>query len=154
MAKNNKTPLVVGGINLSTKFRSKSFWVATIPLMATLIVSILSLCGVQGAEDIVNQYTAIATTIVSILAQLGVLVDHNTKGIQDSGIAQTYVEPRNSKDPQQSIDYVSTDNSPMPPNEQGELSESDILDSAEPMEYDNVESDSKSESEKSDNPKG
>lgn len=154
MAKNNKQPLVVGGINLSPKFRSKSFWVATIPLMATLIVSVLSLCGVQGAEDIVNQYTAIATTVISILAQLGVLVDHNTKGIQDSGIAQTYVEPRNSKDPEQSVDYVSTDNSPMPPNEQGELSESEILNYAEPMEYDNVDSDDKSELEKSDNPKG
>lgn len=95
MSNNVKQPKVAGGINWSTRLKSKTFWITTIPTLATIVVSVLSLCGVDGAEDIVNQGTAIATTIVGILAQVGIIVDNNSKGLKDSGMAQELTKPRN-----------------------------------------------------------
>lgn len=105
MSKESKKPTVILGNNITAKFKSATFWTGMIPLLATFVVSVLSLCGVNGAEDIVNQYTAIATTLVSILAGLGVLVSHDTKGIADSEIAQTFTKPRDSKDPDQGLTW-------------------------------------------------
>nr|DAN11167.1 MAG TPA: holin [Herelleviridae sp.] len=109
-----KKPTVVGGINLTTKVKSKGFWVATVPIIATFITSILSLLGVEVAEEVINQYTAIAGVIISLLAQFGVLVDFNTKGIKDSPIVQGYTAPRNSNNPDEHIEYIKN----MPQNEE------------------------------------
>lgn len=105
MSKESKKPTVILGNNITAKFKSATFWTGMIPVLATFVVSVLSLLGVNGAEDIVNQYTAIATTLVSILAGFGVLVSHDTKGIADSEISQTFTKPRDSKDPDQGLEW-------------------------------------------------
>lgn len=105
MSKEGKKPIVILGNNITAKFKSATFWTGMIPVLATFVVSVLSLLGINGAEDIVNQYTAIATTLVSILAGFGVLVSHDTKGVADSEIAQTFTKPRDSKDPEQAVNW-------------------------------------------------
>lgn len=164
MSKESKKPTVILGNNITAKFKSATFWTGMIPVLATFVVSVLSLLGVNGAEDIVNQYTAIATTLVSILAGLGVLVSHDTKGIADSEIAQTFTKPRDSKDPDQGLtwennseDGVTTSEPvPMPPKEHGEKDIEDDFEEAEPLEKLDSETpeDNAKEEDKEDSPKG
>lgn len=160
MSKEGKKPTVILGNNITAKFKSATFWTGMIPVLATFVVSVLSLLGVNGAEDIVNQYTAIATTLVSILAGFGVLVSHDTKGVADSEIAQTFTKPRDSKDPDQGLEWVNGESesfsqvnpTPLAPSE---INNEDLEDEdAEPLEHTNVEDDNISELDKEDNPKG
>lgn len=130
-----KQPKVVGGINFSTRSKSPSFWLGTIASVGTFIVSMGGLLGVDGLEDIVNQGSAIAGVIISILTQLGVLVDHNTKGIKDSEIVKTdYKKPRDSQDPAQAVGFIDEGSSPMAPDEVGEKDIEEQFDDAEPEE--------------------
>lgn len=41
-----------------------------------------------------NNLTAVVNTVFTLLAVLGVVVDHTTKGISDSEQAMTYGEPK------------------------------------------------------------
>lgn len=175
MSNNVKQPKVAGGINWSTRLKSKTFWITTIPTLATIVVSVLSLCGVDGAEDIVNQGTAIATTIVGILAQVGIIVDNNSKGLKDSGMAQELTKPRDENvDPVEFKKYEEEDFSTINPtpvapteNEIADDEEEDEVPSdlhaedslsleeqAENVEESEVEEDIIPEFDKEDEPKG
>uniref|UniRef100_A0AAU6MXU2 Holin n=1 Tax=Staphylococcus phage 184DA TaxID=3110532 RepID=A0AAU6MXU2_9CAUD len=94
MAKENKQPTVVGGINLSTRTKSKTFWVAIISAVAVFANQITGAFGLDYSAQI-EQGVNIIGSILTLLAGLGIIVDNNTKGIKDSGIAQTYTKPRN-----------------------------------------------------------
>ena len=163
MSKQDKKPTVFLGNNITAKFKSATFWTGMIPAVATFLVSVASLLGIKGAEDIVNQGTAIATTIVSILTGFGVLVSHDTKGVSDSGIVKTYTKPRDSEDPEQGLtwengsnDTITTESTPMAPEEDGEKDHEDHLEDAEPIEKLDSETpvDDVKDEDKSDSPKG
>lgn len=102
--KDMKKPTVVGGVNLSTRVRSKTFWVSLVGILVGVVTQVGTLFGLD-LEDQVGQYSELATGIITALGILGVLQDPNTKGIKDSGIAQTYTSRRDSKDPEQAIDW-------------------------------------------------
>ncbi len=142
MTKKDKTPTVVGGINLSTRFKSKTFWVASVSALAVFINQLTGAFGLDYSSQ-VEQGVNIIGSILTLLAGLGILVDNNTKGIKDSIIVQTdYHEPRDSKDPEQSLTWennkvnsiVDGGSHPMAPDVVGELEHEDILAIAEPME--------------------
>ena len=102
--KDMKKPTVVGGVNLSTRVRSKTFWVSLVGILVGVVTQVGTLFGLD-LEDQVGQYSELATGIITALGILGVLQDPNTKGIKDSGMAQTYTSRRDSKDPEQAIDW-------------------------------------------------
>lgn len=152
--KDMKQPTVVAGVNLSTRVRSKTFWVSLVGILVGVVTQVGTLFGLD-LEDQVGQYSELATGIITALGILGVLQDPNTKGIQDSGIAQTYTSRRDSKDPEQAVDFVGEEGSvPLSPLEYGEQDDDDILEDAEPYEHSDVEDDEVLEEDKSDNPKG
>lgn len=101
----DKKPKIFLGNNISAKLRSATFWTGFIPALATFVVSVCSLLGVDIAEDVVNQYTAIGGVIVSLLTSFGVLVSHDTKGVQDSPIVKSFNKPRDYDDPEQYIQF-------------------------------------------------
>ena len=79
-------------INLKVRLRNPVFWVTIIPVLATLIYTILGAFGIVPAiaeEHLVNGLLA----IVSALSTLGVLVDPTTKGVNDSTNAMGYDKP-------------------------------------------------------------
>lgn len=93
MAKTIKPPKVVGGINWSTRVKSKTFWVAIISAVALFANQVTNAFGVDYSaqiEHIVN----IAGSVLGLAAMLGIVVDSNTKGIKDTGIVRTYTKPR------------------------------------------------------------
>ncbi len=110
MANETKQPTVVGGINLSTRTKSKTFWVAIISAVAVFANQITGAFGLDYSAQI-EQGVNIIGSILTLLAGLGIIVDNNTKGIKDSEIVQTdYVKPRDSKDPNEFVQWQANAN--------------------------------------------
>ncbi|BBC69509.1 phage philc3 family protein [Staphylococcus phage phiSA039] len=110
MANETKQPKVVGGINLSTRTKSKTFWVAIISAVALFANQITGAFGLDYSAQI-EQGVNIVGSILTLLAGLGIIVDNNTKGLRDSDIVQTdYVKPRDSKDPNEFVQWQTNAN--------------------------------------------
>lgn len=105
MTNETKQPTVVGGINLSTRTKSKTFWVAIISAVAVFANQITGAFGLDYSAQI-EQGVNIVGSILTLLAGLGIIVDNNTKGLKDSDIVQTdYTKPRDSKDPNEFVQW-------------------------------------------------
>ena len=110
MANETKQPKVVGGINLSTRTKSKTFWVAIISAVALFANQITGAFGLDYSAQI-EQGVNIIGSILTLLAGLGIIVDNNTKGLKDSDIVQTdYTKPRDSKDPNEFVQWQANAN--------------------------------------------
>lgn len=110
MANETKQPTVVGGINLSTRTKSKTFWVAIISAVAVFANQITGAFGLDYSAQI-EQGVNIIGSILTLLAGLGIIVDNNTKGLKDSEIVQTdYTKPRDSKDPNEFVQWQANAN--------------------------------------------
>ena len=110
MANETKQPKVVGGINLSTRTKSKTFCVAIISAVALFANQITGAFGLDYSAQI-EQGVNIIGSILTLLAGLGIIVDNNTKGIKDSDIVQTdYTKPRDSKDPNEFVQWQANAN--------------------------------------------
>ena len=110
MANETKQPTVVGGINLSTRTKSKTFWVAIISAVAVFANQITGAFGLDYSAQI-EQGVNIVGSILTLLAGLGIIVDNNTKGLKDSEIVQTdYIKPRDSKDPNEFVQWQANAN--------------------------------------------
>ncbi|VEV88447.1 holin [Staphylococcus phage Stab23] len=110
MANETKQPKVVGGINLSTRTKSKTFWVAIVSAVALFANQITGAFGLDYSAQI-EQGVNIVGSILTLLAGLGIIVDNNTKGIKDSEIVQAdYTKPRDSKDPNEFVQWQANAN--------------------------------------------
>ena len=79
-------------INWKVRLKQPAFWIATIPVVITFANSILALAGIVPTvteERIQNLFL----TVVTILAQLGIIIDPTTQGICDSECAMKYDKP-------------------------------------------------------------
>lgn len=134
MAESKKQPKVIGGINWSTRAKSRTFWVAIVSAIAVFANQVTSAFGVDYSTQI-EQGVNIVGSILTFLAMIGVVVDNNTKGIKDSEIVQTdYKKPRDSQDPAQAVGFIDEGSSPMAPDEVGEKDIEEQFDDAEPEE--------------------
>lgn len=79
-------------INWKVRLKQPAFWIATIPVVISFVYSVLALLGVVPSitEDSVQNLFIMA---VSLLAQLGIVVDPTTKGVSDSDRAMKYDKP-------------------------------------------------------------
>jgi phi LC3 family holin len=80
-------------INWKVRLRQPAFWIATIPVVISFVYSVLALAGVVPSitEESVQNLFIMA---VSLLAQLGIVVDPTTKGVSDSDRAMNYDKPQ------------------------------------------------------------
>ena len=79
-------------INWKVRLKQPAIWIATIPVVITFAYSILALADIVPTvteERIQNLFL----TVVTILAQLGIIIDPTTKGICDSECAMKYDKP-------------------------------------------------------------
>lgn len=105
MAESKKQPKVIGGINWSTRAKSKTFWVAIVSAIAVFANQVTGAFGVDYSAQI-EQGVNIIGSILTFLAMIGVVVDNNTKGVKDSEIVQTdYVQPRDSNNPNHYVQW-------------------------------------------------
>lgn len=84
-------------INWKVRFKKKSFWVAIVSAVALFINNITQAVGLDYSEQ-VEQWVSIVTSVLTVLAGIGVIVDPTTKSLSDSGIAQTYTKPRDENE--------------------------------------------------------
>ena len=71
-------------INWKTRLKNKTFWLSLIPAVLLLAQQVAALFGVTlDLSPLQSQLTALAGTVFSILALLGVVVDPTTPGITD-----------------------------------------------------------------------
>lgn len=91
-------------INWKLRLQNKSTLTALIGLFFVLLKQIGDMFGVDLSAQI-EQLTGIVGTILTALGILGVITDPTTKGIADTGIVQTYDKPRDSKQPDEQLEW-------------------------------------------------
>ena len=87
-------------INWKVRFKKKSFWVAIVSAIILFINNITQALGLNYTEQL-EQFSDGINGLLAVLVTFGVINDPTTKGMKDSGIAQTYSKPRD-----ESIDPV------------------------------------------------
>ena len=83
-------------INWKVRFKKKSFWVAIISAIALFINNMTQAIGLDYSSQ-VEQGVSILTSILTVLAGIGVVIDPTTAKLGDTGIAQTYSKPRDEQ---------------------------------------------------------
>ena len=91
-------------INWQVRLKKKSFWVAIVSAIALFINNITGAFGLDYSASI-EQGVSIVTSLLTLLAGLGIIVDPTTKGIKDSEKATEYTTPRDDKDPNQFLQW-------------------------------------------------
>jgi len=83
------------GINWEVRLKSKTFWLAIIPAVLILIQTVAAVFGFDlDLSELSGKLLAVVDAVFVVLAILGIVVDHTTKGIGDSALAKSYTEPR------------------------------------------------------------
>jgi len=80
-------------INWKVRFKKKSFWVAIVSAIILFINNITQALGLNYTEQL-EQFSDGINGLLAVLVTFGVINDPTTKGMKDSGIAQTYSKPR------------------------------------------------------------
>lgn len=82
-------------INWKVRLRHRQFWLGLTGALGTFAVAVASLFGHGShALGILDAINAMAASILTVLALLGVVIDPTTEGAEDSDQAMTYEEPR------------------------------------------------------------
>lgn len=123
-------------INWKVRAKKKSFWVAIVSAVALFINNITGAFGLDYSAQ-VQTGVDIVSTILTLLAGLGIVTDMTTKGIGDSEIVQTYSKPRNSKDPEQYVDWMKNNATDITPERQEK--EAEEYDTSKPFTDDSDE---------------
>ena len=147
MAESKKQPKVIGGINWSTRAKSKTFWVAIVSAIAVFANQVTGAFGVDYSVQI-EQGVNIIGSILTFLAMIGVVVDNNTKGVKDSEIVQTdYIQPRDSNNPNHYVQWQKNEDAELVKIGAQEPEEFDtsqpFTDDSEDVEFDVAEYDKK-----------
>ena len=96
-------------INWKIRFKKKSFWVAIVSAIILFINNVTQALGLNYTEQL-EQFSDGINGLLAVLVTFGVINDPTTKGMKDSGIAQTYSKPRDENiDPVEYQKVVSDD---------------------------------------------
>lgn len=121
-------------INWKVRFKKKSFWVAIISSIALFINNITQAVGLDYSSQ-VEQGVSLLTSILTVLAGIGIVIDPTTAKLGDTGIAQTYSKPRDEN--VNPVEYQETFNNDITP-ERKELTPTEF-DTSEPFTDDGDE---------------
>jgi len=77
------------GIDLKSRLRNKTFWVAMASAIALLVQQL-------GLNILPTNYSEIVNTILTILTMLGIFVDTSTTGICDKVSTATNIDSTNN----------------------------------------------------------
>ena len=81
-------------VNWKVRLMSKTFWVTIIPLIVLLIQLVAGFFGFTvDLGETGNKIIGIVDVVFAILAAIGIVTDHTTKGFSDSERALTYDKP-------------------------------------------------------------
>lgn len=80
-------------INLKVRLRNPAFWIGFIPALLAFVYSIISVFTDIVPSISESEAVNIATTVITALTALGVLVDPTSKGISDCPHCMSLSEP-------------------------------------------------------------
>ena len=80
-------------MNWKLRFKNKTTLTALIGAVFLFVKQISEIFGFDISGQL-EQLSGIIGGVLTILVSLGIIVDGTTKGVKDSGIAQTYSKPR------------------------------------------------------------
>lgn len=83
------------GINWKLRLQNKVTLLAILGDIVAIVFSIISL--VQTKDFTYESVMHIISLVVEVLVLLGIVVDPTTKGIGDSSLAKSYIEPRDDE---------------------------------------------------------
>lgn len=82
-------------INWKVRLKNKTFWLALIPAIIVLIMTIANVFGFElDLAELQGRLIAVVEAVFVLLGILGIVVDHTTKGFGDSENALGYEEPK------------------------------------------------------------
>ena len=122
-------------INWKIRFKKKSFWVAIVSAIVLFVNNVTQALGLNYTEQL-EQFSDGINGLLAVLVTFGVINDPTTKGMKDSGIAQTYSKPRDENIDPVEYQKVVSDEKVTP--ERKELSPKDF-DTSEPFTDDTDE---------------
>lgn len=111
-------------INWKLRLKNKATLTAIISSLLVFIGSVANALGFD-ITGVLSNVEGTVTSLLMLLVALGVITDPTSKGVSDSEIAQTYDKPRNSQNPEEYVDWESSQYIP---------------NKLEPKEYDTSES--------------
>ncbi|PTJ46534.1 phage holin [Staphylococcus simulans] len=91
-------------MNWKLRIKNKTVLTGLIGALLLFIKQVTELFGLDLSTQL-EQVSALAGTIITLLVGLGVLTDPTTKGIKDSGIVQTYTKPRDSNNTDEMVQW-------------------------------------------------
>lgn len=106
-------------INWGNRFKNKTVLLSLVAAVALFANQITQAFGLDYSAQ-VEQAVNVAGSIITLLVGLGIVVDPNTKGVADSGLAQTYTKPRDDKNPEEYAGFLK-DNQPEKTQEEDNL---------------------------------
>ena len=84
-------------INWKVRLKSPAFWTGLIGVLATLIISLAQLFGLDISAVVggwEQALIALVTAVFGVLGLIGVVTDPTTEGVSDSQQALGYTKPR------------------------------------------------------------
>ncbi|MHD0382800.1 phage holin [Staphylococcus simulans] len=98
-------------MNWKLRIKNKTVLGGLIGALLLFIKQVTELFGLDLSTQL-EQVSALAGTIITLLVGLGVLTDPTTKGIKDSGIVQTYTKPRDSNNVDEMVQWQNQAHAP------------------------------------------
>lgn len=96
-------------INWKLRLQNKAILTGLVGAVLLFIKQVTELFGLDLSTQL-EQISGLVGAILTLLAGLGVIVDPTSKGVKDSGIVQTYSKPRDSKNPDEFVEWQAQDN--------------------------------------------
>lgn len=96
-------------MNWKLRFKNKAVLTGLIGALLLFIKQVTELFGLDLSTQL-DQISGVVGTVLTLLAGLGIIVDPTSKGVKDSGIVQTYNKPRDSKNPNEFVEWQTKDN--------------------------------------------
>lgn len=91
-------------MNFILRLKNKATLTAIVGAILLFIKQITEAFGVDLSAEI-EQVSGLIGAIITFLVGIGVVTDPTTKGVKDSGIVQTYNKPRDSKNPDEFVEW-------------------------------------------------
>lgn len=98
-------------MNWKLRIKNKTTLTALIGTLLLFVKQISEFLGFDISTQL-EQISALAGTVITLLVFLGVLTDPTTMGIKDSGIVQTYTKPRDSNNTDEMVQWQNQAHAP------------------------------------------
>ncbi|WP_194747567.1 phage holin [Staphylococcus chromogenes] len=122
-------------INWKLRFQNKAVLTGLVGAVLLFVKQVTELFGFDLSVQL-EQISGIIGAILTLLAGLGVITDPTSKGVSDSGIVQTYQQPRDSRNPDEFVEWQSVNDDLVPEMAKKEI---DMFDTSKPFTDDSDE---------------